>query len=62
MDCQIFKLILVIFVFFFLGGLPLHSMHDLRFPHAGQTLLHPRPDERWRSPLPPLTARRLQRG
>lgn len=27
-------------------GLPLHCLHDLRLPHARQTLLHPGPDER----------------
>ena len=34
--------------------LPLHSLHDLRLPHPRQALLHPRPHERRRPPLPPL--------
>ena len=34
--------------------LPLHCLHDLRLPHPRQALLHPRPHERRRPPLPPL--------
>lgn len=37
-------------------------MHDVRFPHAGQAVLHPGPDERRRPALPPEPARRLQRA
>ena len=39
--------------------LSLHSLYDLRFPHPGQTLLHPRPHEWWRSSLSSVTGSAL---
>lgn len=44
------------------GGLPIHRVHDIRVPHAGQALFYPGPDERWRPALSFVTTWRLQRG
>ena len=43
------------------GRLPFYRLYDLRLPHAGQTVLCARPDERRRPALPSVSARRLQR-
>lgn len=43
-------------------GLSVHRVHDVRFPHAGQALLHPGPNERRRPALPPQPAWGLRRA
>ena len=51
---------LLIFTFFFSPGrLPIHRVHDLRLPHAGQTVFHPGPNERRGPALSSVTTWRL---